>query len=60
MTEKKMKRAAQLLRSGNYRVKEVAALLGIPNQYYFSKLFHKVFHMSPSEYMAGQCGPERP
>lgn len=54
ITEEKMKRAALLLRSGNYRVKEVAALLGISDQYYFTKLFYKVFQVNPSEYMASE------
>lgn len=53
MTEQKMKRAALLLSSGNYRVKEAAALLGFEDQYYFTKLFYKIHHVSPTEYMSG-------
>lgn len=51
ITEQKMDRAAQLLKSGKYKVKEVSELLGIEDQYYFNKLFFKVFRMKPSEYI---------
>lgn len=59
ITEQKMKRAALLLRSGNYLVKEAAALLGIEDQYYFTKLFYKVHHMNPSEYIAKNRDTEK-
>lgn len=52
ITEEKMKRAAVLLKTGDYKIKEVAELLGIEDQYYFNKLFKKVYGISPTEFLA--------
>jgi two-component system response regulator YesN len=54
VTEQKMRRAAALLSSGSYKIKEVATLLGIEDQYYFAKLFNKIYHMSPTEYQKAE------
>lgn len=48
----RMHRAQVLLRTGNYRVEEVAASLGFDDASYFSRCFRQDFDMSPSEYMA--------
>lgn len=45
----RMERAKALLQIG-YNVKEVADRVGLPDQYYFSRLFKKTQGISPSEY----------
>lgn len=45
-----IQRAAQLLESGNYSVKEVAYIVGMSDAKYFSKCFKKKYDMTPSEY----------
>jgi len=46
----KMQKASQLLSLTGLSVKEVAAEVGIPDPYYFSRLFKKRMGVSPSEY----------
>ena len=46
----KMKRAAQILSSGQYMVKEVAYLIGISDTKYFAKCFKAKYGMTPLEY----------
>ena len=46
----RLKRAAQLLTQGQYRVAEVAEKVGFNTQKYFSKYFQEAFGMSPSKY----------
>ncbi len=58
VTGEKMKRAARLLEGGRYKVREVASLLGIEDQYYFNKLFKKAYHMTPTEYAAKMSSKE--
>ena len=41
VTNLRMNKAKELLLSGNHRVREVAALVGIRDEFYFSKLFKK-------------------
>jgi len=45
-----MKRAVQLLESGDYIVSEIAYLVGFNDAHYFSKCFKQTFHISPTEY----------
>ncbi|MBO6160597.1 MAG: response regulator [Bacteroidales bacterium] len=53
----RLKRAAEMLRSGAYRVNEAAFLVGFSSVSYFSTCFHKQFGQSPKEYMyRGQAG----
>ena len=49
----RLKKAAQMLRDGSYRVSEVAFLVGFSSVSYFSTCFHKQFGLSPKEYMNG-------
>ncbi|MEA5257898.1 two-component regulator propeller domain-containing protein [Arcicella aquatica] len=46
----RLKRAAQLLSSGNLRVSEVAMMVGIEDIKYFRKMFQGIYNMPPSEY----------
>lgn len=46
----KMKRAAQLLSSGEYRVKEVTYMIGFSDSKYFAKCFKEKFGVTPMEY----------
>lgn len=45
----RMKRAKQLLLSGNYQVNEVALIVGFEDRKYFSKEFRKLYGKSPME-----------
>lgn len=46
----KIKRAAQLLASGGYMVKEVSSMIGISDTKHFGKLFKAKYGMTPQEY----------
>jgi len=48
----RMKRAASLItkNTGRTYVREVAAAVGIDDQFYFTRLFKKYYGISPSEY----------
>lgn len=46
----KLKRAAQLLSSGEYRVKEVTYMIGFSDSKYFAKCFKEKFGVTPMEY----------
>jgi DNA-binding response OmpR family regulator/two-component sensor histidine kinase len=48
--ELKMKRAAELLATGDYLVKEVSYMLGISDTKYFGKCFKAKFGISPQDY----------
>ncbi len=50
LTQTRMEKAALLLRSGQYKIKEVAAMVAYPNQLHFSAAFHKYFGVSPVAY----------
>jgi two-component system response regulator YesN len=50
VTEVKIGQAKKLLREAEYKIYEIAELLGYQNAYYFSKVFKKVTGMTPSEY----------
>ena len=47
----RLKKAAEMLKSGNYRVSEVGFLVGFNSVSYFSTCFHRQFGLSPKEYM---------
>jgi ligand-binding sensor domain-containing protein/signal transduction histidine kinase/DNA-binding response OmpR family regulator len=47
----RLKKAAELLSSENYRVYEVAGMVGYSLQTNFARDFHKQFGMTPTEYM---------
>lgn len=46
----KMKRASQLLLSGEFMVKEVANMVGIADTKYFAKCFKETYGVNPTEY----------
>ena len=47
----RLKRAAELLAAGNFRIYEIADMVGFSSQSNFARNFHKQFNMSPTEYM---------
>ncbi len=47
----RLKKAAQLLAEGRYKIYEVAGMVGYSSQTYFGRNFLKQFGMSPSEYI---------
>ncbi len=47
----RLKRAAQLLKTNEYRIAEIAYDVGFQDPKYFTKLFKKEFKVTPSEYM---------
>lgn len=50
ITLARLKRSAELLSSGKYRVYEVADLVGFSSSTVFARIFQKQFGMTPSEY----------
>lgn len=50
----RMKKAAQLLLSGQYTVAEISYKVGINDPFYFSKCFKNQFGVSPSVYQKGK------
>lgn len=50
LIKKRMKKAMELLESGNYKIYEVAELVGYSDPNYFSTAFKKVTGVSPSQY----------
>lgn len=46
----KIQKACQYLQFTELRIKEIAATLGIDDQYYFSRMFSKIMGVSPQDY----------
>lgn len=46
----RVKRAAQLIESGDYNMTQIAYMVGINDPRYFSKCFKQRFGMTPTEY----------
>jgi ligand-binding sensor domain-containing protein/signal transduction histidine kinase/DNA-binding response OmpR family regulator len=46
----RLKKAAELLQEGSYRINEICFLVGFASSSYFSKRFKKQFGVSPKEY----------
>ena len=46
----KLKKAAELIREGNYRISDVGYMVGIASPSYFSKIFFKQFGMTPKDF----------
>lgn len=46
----RLKKAAELLLEGEYRINEICAMIGIQSLSYFSKCFQKQFGMTPKEF----------
>jgi DNA-binding response OmpR family regulator len=51
----RLKKAAELLTSGDYKMYEIAAMTGFSSQSNFTRNFHKQFGVAPSDY-AGKKG----
>jgi DNA-binding response OmpR family regulator len=47
----RLKKAAELLAEGAYKIYEIADMVGFSSQSNFARNFHKQFNMSPSDYM---------
>lgn len=47
----RMQKAEEMLRSGNYRIEEIAFALGFKEASYFSRCFRDDFEMTPSDFM---------
>ncbi len=56
----RLKKAAELLSDGNYKVYEVAAMVGYSLQTNFARDFHKQFGITPSEYVSDTSGKKMP
>ena len=48
--EMRVKRAAQLIESGEFNMTQIAYMVGINDPRYFSKCFKQRFGMTPTEY----------
>lgn len=46
----RLKKAAELIQTGNYRLSEICYMVGVSSPSYFSKIFHKQFGVSPKEF----------
>ena len=47
----RLKKAAELLAEGEYKIYEISAIIGYSSQSNFTRNFNKQFNMTPSEYM---------
>jgi len=47
----RLKKAAELLAEGDYKIYEVADMVGFSSQSNFARNFHKQFNMTPTDYM---------
>lgn len=56
LMRERMARARLLLAYTDYSAKEIAHLSGMPNEYYFSRMFHRLAGMPPMKYRRSQQG----
>jgi signal transduction histidine kinase/DNA-binding response OmpR family regulator len=56
----RLKKAAELLRLGDYKINEVANMVGYSLQSNFSRDFHKQFGITPSSYMSSVQSEKKP
>ncbi|MDP4239884.1 MAG: two-component regulator propeller domain-containing protein [Bacteroidota bacterium] len=54
----RLKKAAELIQEGRYRIGEICYLVGINSSSYFIKLFQKQFGMTPKEFYKQSSGKE--
>jgi AraC-like DNA-binding protein len=47
----RLKKAAELLADGDYKIYEISAIVGYSSQSNFARNFLKQFNMTPTEYM---------
>jgi two-component system cell cycle response regulator len=50
----RLKKAAELLAEGSYKIYEVADMVGYASQTHFGRSFHKQFGMTPTEYLSSK------
>lgn len=50
VTKKRIEDAKKLLATGNFSVKEIGAVIGYKDEFYFSRRFKKVMNISPSHF----------
>ena len=50
----RLKKAAELLAEGSYKIYEVADMVGYASQTHFGRSFHKQFTMTPTEYLSSK------
>lgn len=50
ITNKKIERAAQLIRESDFSIKYISSLVGYDNIQYFSKVFKRIMKISPTDY----------
>jgi 2-isopropylmalate synthase len=50
VTQVRMKKAKTLLRNGNMTIENISYSIGYPNAEHFSRVFKKVFDVSPAQY----------
>lgn len=50
MTEVKIEKAKELIRTHQYMMYEISDMLGFDTQYYFSTVFKKMTGLTPKEY----------
>lgn len=55
----KIKRACTLLETTNLKMNQICAMIGIDDQYYFSRLFSKIMGISPTVYRRKQGSAHR-
>ena len=48
----RLKKAAELLKSGDYKIYEVAEIVGYNSSTSFGRNFQKQFEMTPTEYIS--------
>lgn len=46
----RLNKACEMMKNKDIKLQDVAAANGYPNQFYFSKMFKKVYHMTPREW----------
>ena len=51
MNVARLKKAPELLKSGKYKIYEIAEMVGYKSQTSFGRNFQKQFDMTPTEYM---------
>lgn len=54
----KMNKAASLLLTTNFSIKQIAQMTGIEDPYHFSRVFKKIFKVAPSEYRQSFMEPQ--
>ena len=54
LMRERMARAKLLLAYSDHSVKEIAQLVGMPNEYYFNRAFHKFAGLPPGKFRQGQ------